>query len=198
METSVVAGIGLTGAFTGTALAETVLVATAVVLGALLLIVRSVRARSSRTRKAAGSAYFDSDAAHYGPRGKTSASPGAVPTGHIGPSPRPRSHAAQPIAPSFTADRPATTLRPGAPVQPPVAPPAPLAPTAPPATTEEVPPPSMAEPPVAEQMAPPRLAPLPALRPKGTLPADLPAMPAPPPSDSAAAAAGDARDDTSD
>jgi len=45
-------------------------------------------------------------------------------------------------------------------------------------------PPAMAEPPVTEpepEQAP-ALAPLPGLRPKGALPSDLPAMPAPPPS----------------
>jgi hypothetical protein len=41
----------------------------------------------------------------------------------------------------------------------------------------------MSEPPVADMVEPEDVPPLPALRPKGALPANLPAMPAPPPAD---------------
>ena len=200
MDTSAVVGIGQLGARSGTSLAEVVLVATAVVLGVLLLVIRMVRASAARKRKAGGAAYFDSDAAHYGPSGRTTPSSGVDATGRIGSSPGHRHTAVQPIAPTFSAPRPARKPHAAAPAQPRATPVATVATTArstvepsapPPAGDVGGPPrsrpPSMVEPPVVgpqvgEPATSPVLAPLPGLRPKGALPTDLPAMPAPPPS----------------
>ncbi len=186
------------GTLSGTALVEVVLVAIVVVLAVLLVVSRVRRAGAARRRRAAGSFYFDHDAAHYGPAAR-SATAGAVdPVEWNGPSPQPRHNATQPMAPSFNAPRAhksrSTPTAPTAQSPPRVTPapcsgmnhPSEVTPATAPTSSGRpslMPPPTMAEPPVAEPVGSDALAPLPALRPKGTLPANLPAMPAPPPSD---------------
>ncbi len=203
-------GSGQSGTLSGTSTLELDLVAAAVVLGVALLVIRAIRSAGVRRRRAAGSAYFDRDAAHYGPTGLTASHTGD-PVSRLGASSNARRRAGEPMAPTFAAPR-AGTRSPHA-AQPPAAvAPVTRTPTSPGAvplhsttlatpTAVPVAPgtgvprpadgPSMAEPPVADPgsgwsepaVAHPVPGPLPSLRPRGVRPPDLPAMPPPPPSD---------------
>jgi len=186
---------GLFGALTGSALVEVALLCAIVVLSAVLMAVRSHRSASARLRKAGASGYFDHDAAHYGPKGVNSSS-GSDDASSVGSSPKATFRTTQPTAPSFTSPKQEHKLR-----HPPGA--APSGPSSRSSSTTRVPaavakpeavlrapapvelapppPPTLVKAPVSEPVASTVLAPLPVLKPKGSLPDTLPAMPPPPP-----------------
>jgi len=168
---------------------EVALIDAALVLGTVLLVVRTLRARGARRRRMASTAFYDRDAEHYGPKGHTPGS--AAHSWHA---------ADEPIAPSFSAMKrvhrasvshssafPPDTLRPVTPSHPMVAPyipdqsatsawaPGPMSDPAPLHV------PSMVEPPVAS----PAQTPMPMPQQPGALAFVSPAMPPPPSSDAA-------------
>jgi hypothetical protein len=163
------------GTLTGVPRTEVLLGAVIVVLVVVLLLVRVVRSRSRRRRIAAGSGYFDRDAAHFGPGGKEYDGPESATTPGASPG-RVRYGTSQPTAPTFTASprsraaRGTDAAHASAPPMPTRPLPAPGARTpggspdrAGPASTQTIPStprvlsplpaPSMAEPPVPEPLA---------------------------------------------
>jgi len=90
---------------TGTTRLEAGLLLAIVVMAALLLIVRLYRSARAKRRRANGTVYFDTDAAHYGrPAAKAGASGGAA-VRRSRPASRHRPVATMPTAGSFTAPR---------------------------------------------------------------------------------------------
>jgi hypothetical protein len=210
-----VAGTGSPVAVAGTGQVELVLVVVAVVLGALLLVVRATRSAEARRRRAAGTAYFDRDAARIGPSGRRG-DPDRSGTVPPGPSPLHGHNAGRPMAPSFAAPSAtrrsrrapaASSVRPtGTGARPPTRAPMPQWVVPPPPDlhapvdrmTLRPAAPSMAEPPRLDGIGPPPpapLAPLPTLRPTGVRPADRPPMPSPPGAAAVAVPDGEVADD---
>ncbi len=197
MESIALLGIGQSGAISSTTRYE---IALGIVIGILvmaLLVVRIRRATEHRRRRAVHTAYYDQDAARAGPSGRGAGS------GTTGSAAK---RVAQPIAPSFTSpskvqrksgsaesptrgrgssrkpyevrmsgsdpSNPTNTSATPAMSEPPIAEPPSSGPTSTPATLD----PTTTDPTQA-----PLLSPVPALRPKGTLPPNIPAMPEPTP-----------------
>ena len=177
METFAVQGSEQFAALTGTGPVEVALGIAITVLAVTLLVVWVRRSSAARRRKEGGAAYFDHDAAHYGPRGKNDSASGPNAATGAKPSPSPRFGANQPIAPSFSAPKRGHRTHSGSSATGPASGARPSAP----ARTSDVQKASAPEP-VASPVASPVLAPIPSLKPKGALPSTLPAMPAPPPS----------------
>jgi hypothetical protein len=115
VETLAPLGTGQFGTVSDAARVEVGLVVAVAVLGALLVAVRSNRAAATHRRQAAGTVYFDHDAAHYGPGGRRTATTGIDPAAGRGPARRPRPGTARAMAPSFTAPVPARRHRVGRP-----------------------------------------------------------------------------------
>jgi hypothetical protein len=172
---------------------EVILIGAAVVLGAILLVARTLRARGSRRRRMAKAAYFNHDAASQGQGVSRVGS--MTPNMHAGPGTGPHTwHAIdQPMAPSFNAmKRVHKSSATHSPVVVPrsVRPPTPTVVTSsrsragtltrnviPGTGTVPAHSTSMVEPPVISQWP----TPLPERQQNGTPPSAVPALPPPPP-----------------